>query len=131
MNAEQAKNKNNWTHMGGTKYRPEEYATGGYRKGKDLVTDGPNRGYHVGDTPMSDVFRKEYKGGGTRAFGTHIHVSGNGRHLLKDTDQAIRYRFISGTGHVSDPTRLEIFRPYKSGDGGQYYHMDDGVNVIP
>jgi hypothetical protein len=130
-NARQANNPNNWTHLDGTRVQKEEYATGIYRKGKDLVSDGPNRGSHVNGTPTSEVFRKGYEGGGVRAGGTHIHVTGNGRHLLWDRDQAIRYRFISGTGHISAPTKLEIFRPYTSGEGGQYYHTNDGIHVIP
>jgi RHS repeat-associated protein len=132
QNVEEANDKSNWTSIPGTNKRvQEEYATGIYRKGNALVQDGPNKGWHEGIKPMSETFRKEWRGGGTRAAGTHVHVTGNGRHLPFDQAQAIKYRYISGTGSASAPGRLDIFVPYQSGRGGQYFHTEDGVHKYP
>jgi RHS repeat-associated protein len=119
------------TFPGKNKTQKEEYATGIYSKGKGLVQDGPNRGWHDGVEPQSAPFRKEYTGGGTRAAGTHVHVTGNGMHLYKDQMQAERYHYISGTGSIYAPRRLDIFRPFEKGPGGRYFHSDDGVHSYP
>jgi uncharacterized protein RhaS with RHS repeats len=132
QNVEKANDKGNWTPIPGTiKSIQEEYATGIYRKGNGLVQDGPNKGWHEGIKPKSEAFRQEYSGGGTRAAATHVHVTGNGRHLPFDREQAITHHYISGTGSASAPGRLDIFVPLQSGRGGQYFHTDDGVHLDP
>jgi hypothetical protein len=132
QNVEKANDKGNWTPIPGTiKSIQEEYATGIYRKGNGLVQDGPNKGWHEGIKPKSEAFRQEYSGGGTRAAATHVHVTGNGRHLPFDREQAITHHYISGTGSASAPGRLDIFVPLRSGRGGQYFHTDDGVHLDP
>jgi len=131
QNVKEASDPRNWTPIPGTiKTQKEEYATGIYRKGNGLVQDGPNRGWHNGVVPESETFRKGYTGGGTRAAGTHVHVTGNGMHLYKDQEQAIRYHYISGTGSIYAPGRLDIFRPFETGQGGQYFHTDDGEHLF-
>ena len=131
-NAEQASDRANWTPIPGTnKSVQEESSTTIYRRNGGLVQIGPKVGYH-NNGPRSYLFGRALKGGGTRVAGTHIHVTGNGRHFGVDIDRARENHYISGVGHVSTPHILNIYIPPSSGRGpGAFYHTNDGVRLLP
>jgi RHS repeat-associated protein len=131
-NAEEANNKDNWTPIQGTsKRQQEEYSTTIYRRGSSLTQIGPKKGHHVNGQPYSDIYGRNWEGG-SRVAGTHIHVTGNGRHYGVDVDRARENRYISGVGNAAAPKLLNIYVPPRSGDGpGAFFHTFDGVKLYP
>ena len=113
------------------KVEREEYATTIYRTKTGLDQWGPTRGYHENGVPTSDIHGAIH-GRGIRVAATHVHISGNGRHLTWDRNAAERNHYISGVGSVFAPQRLDIYVPSQSGRSpGAYFHSDDGEHVYP
>ncbi|MFZ1219471.1 MAG: hypothetical protein WAO00_09265, partial [Chthoniobacterales bacterium] len=127
QNVEEAKKLKNWDHLSGNTYRKNEFATAVYQTGTGLTLSKPQKGYWQDGVPKSEV-----PGGVGRVAGVHVHVTGNGRHLLWDRDMATQNNYISGTGSIFAPGRLEIFVPSQiQGVPGAYFHTDDGVRLVP
>jgi RHS repeat-associated protein len=126
QNVEEATNPAHWdTFPGTTKIRKNEYATAVYQRKNGFELSKPEKGYWS-NGPKSAV-----PGGVGRIAGVHVHVTGDGRHLIWDRDQAINNHYISGVGSIFAPRRLDIFVPSQSKGPGAYFHTDDGESLIP
>ena len=124
QNVREAKKRENWDYIQGKGYRKNEMATAIDKNG---TLSKAQKGYWQDGVPKSEI-----PGVAGRIAGVHIHVTGDGRHLPWDRDMATQKHYVSGTGLLYAPGRLEIFVPSQiKGAPGAYFVTDDGIHLVP